>query len=99
MCKFNSYQNTNFKIDIDKFLGFSGSSDGKKPTCNAGDLGSIPGLGRSPREGKGYPLQLFWPGEFAGLYSPWGPKESDMTERLSLSDKLILQILWKSKKL
>ena len=32
-------------------------SAGKEPTCNAGDLGSIPGLGRSPAEGKGYPLQ------------------------------------------
>ena len=30
---------------------------GKKPACNVGDLGSIPGLGRSPGEGKGYPLQ------------------------------------------
>ena len=30
---------------------------GKESTCNAGDLGSIPGLGRSPGEGKGYPLQ------------------------------------------
>ena len=30
---------------------------GKESTCNAGDLGSIPGLGRSPEEGKGYPLQ------------------------------------------
>ena len=33
------------------------SSVGKEPACNAGDLGSIPGLGRSPGEGKGYPLQ------------------------------------------
>ena len=32
-------------------------SAGKEPTCNAGDLGSIPGLGRAPGEGKGYPLQ------------------------------------------
>ena len=39
------------------FLGFPGGSAGKEPTCNAGDLGSIPGLGRSPGEGKGYPLQ------------------------------------------
>ena len=31
--------------------------DGKESACNAGDLGSIPGLGRSPGEGKGYPLQ------------------------------------------
>ena len=37
--------------------GFSCGSAGKESTCNAGDLGSIPGLGRSPGEGKGYPLQ------------------------------------------
>ena len=39
------------------FMGFPGSSAGKESTCKAGDLGSIPGLGRSPGEGKGYPLQ------------------------------------------
>ena len=39
------------------FLGFPCGSAGKEFTCNAGDLGSIPGLGRSPGEGKGYPLQ------------------------------------------
>ena len=39
------------------FLGFPCGSAGKESSCNAGDLGSIPGLGRSPREGKGYPLQ------------------------------------------
>ena len=39
------------------FLGFPCSLAGKESTCNAGDLGSIPGLGRSPGEGKGYPLQ------------------------------------------
>ena len=38
-------------------MGFPGGSDGKKSACNAGDLGSIPGLGRFPGEGKGYPLQ------------------------------------------
>ena len=38
-------------------LGFSGSSVGKESTCNAGDLGSISGLGRSPGQGRGYPLQ------------------------------------------
>ena len=38
-------------------LGFPGGSAGKESTCNMGDLGSIPGLGRSPGEGKGYPLQ------------------------------------------
>ena len=38
-------------------MGFPGGSDGKESACNVGDLGLIPGLGRSPGEGKGYPLQ------------------------------------------
>ena len=37
-------------------LGFPSGSDGKEPAYNAGDLGSVPGLGRSPGEGKDYPL-------------------------------------------
>ena len=37
-------------------MGFPDSSVGKESACNAGDLGLIPGLGRSPREEKGYPL-------------------------------------------
>ena len=40
-----------------KFWGFPGGSDSKESTCNAGDLGSIPGLGRSPGEGHDNPLQ------------------------------------------
>ena len=39
----------------------------------------------SPGEGKDYPTPVFWSREFRGLYSPWGCKESDTTERLSLS--------------
>ena len=106
-------------------MGFPGSSAGKESTCNAGDLGLIPGWGRYPGEGIGYPFQyswdspggsagkesllqcrgpgfdpwvgkicwrreklptpVFWPGEFHGLWnSPWGCKESDMTEQLRL---------------
>ena len=38
------------------FLGFPGGSAGKESACNVGDLGLIPGLGRSPGEGKRYPL-------------------------------------------
>ena len=37
--------------------GFPGSSDGKESACSVGDLSLIPGLGRSPGEGNGYPLQ------------------------------------------
>ena len=68
------------------FVGFPGASAGKESTCNVGNLGSVPGLVRSPGEWKGYPLQ------YCGLknsmdcmYSPWGHKESDTTEWLSLS--------------
>ena len=65
------------------FLELCGSA-GKESACNVGDVGSIPGLGRSLGEGKGYSLQ------YSGLensmdYSPWGHKGSDTTERLSLS--------------
>ena len=41
---------------ITTFMGFPGSSAGKESTCNEGDLGSIPGLGKSPGEGKGHPV-------------------------------------------
>ena len=42
------------------YEGFPGSSAGKESACNAGDPGSIPGLGRSAGEGIGYPLQYSW---------------------------------------
>ena len=42
---------------LTRFRGFPGGSDGKEADCNAGELGLIPGLGRSPGEGNGYPLQ------------------------------------------
>ena len=65
-------------------MGFPGGSAGKESVYNAGDLGSVPGLGRSPGEGKGHPLQ------YSGLENsmdctPWGRKESDTTEQHSLS--------------
>ena len=46
-----------YGIDTIHDWGFPGGSDGKESACNVGDLGSIPGLGRSPAEGKVYPLQ------------------------------------------
>ena len=60
----------------------------KESTCKAGDTGDrglIPGSGRSPGGGNGNPL-VFLPGGFHGQrsltsYSPWGLKDSDMTER------------------
>ena len=59
---------------------FPCGSAGKESACKKGGLGSIPGLGRSPAEEKGYLTPVFWPGEFHALYSPWGHKELDMTE-------------------
>ena len=60
-------------------LGFPCGSAGKESACNVGDLGLIPGLGRSPGEGKGYPLQ------YSGLENSMdcvahGVAESDTTE-------------------
>ena len=67
------------------FKGFPGDSEVKASACNAGDLGSIPGSGRSPGEGNGNPLPVFLPGGSHGQrslvgYSPQGRKESDTTE-------------------
>ena len=70
-----------------KVKGFPGGSDGKESICNAGDLGSLPGLGRYPGAGHGNPPCLQSSGlenphgqrSLAG-YSPWGCKGSDMTE-------------------
>ena len=123
MCLFNHrHRNVGGKVRFYACmmtLGFPCTSAGKESACNMGDLGSIPGLGRSPGEGIGYPLRdswasfvaqlvknppamqetwvqslggkilwrrerlptpVFWPGEFHGLYNPWGFKESDTTE-------------------
>ena len=46
-----------FYIQYMTLIGFSGGSDGKESACSAGDPGLISGLGRSPREGNGNPLQ------------------------------------------
>ena len=45
------------KVNINKFMGFPGGSDGKESASNVGDLGPIPGLGRLHGEGNGNPLQ------------------------------------------
>ena len=57
----------NLKLNIrhDRSYDFPGGSDGKESACNAGDLGSIPGLGRSSGEGNGNLLQ------YSCLENPW----------------------------
>ena len=71
-------------------MGFPCGSSGKESARNAGDLGSIPGLGKSVEKGRLCPPE-FWPGEFHGLYSPWDRKESDWTEPLSKKPMLTLK--------
>ena len=71
-------------------LGFPCGSAGTESACNAGDLDSIPGLGRSPAEGNSYPHQCSCPENSMdrGVWqatSPWGHKESDMTDSFSHS--------------
>ena len=66
--------------------GFPGGSEVKVSACNAGDLGSTPGLGRSPGEGNGNPLHepcnsSHGQRSLVG-YSPWGCKKSNMTKQL-----------------
>ena len=70
-------------------MGFPCGSAGKESACNAEDLGSIPGLGRSPGEGKGFPLQYSCLEN--SVDSPWGHKESGTTEWLSLSLMTIIR--------
>ena len=48
-------------------------------------LGFDPWVGKIPWRRERLPSPVFWPGEFHGLYSPWGSKESDTTEQLSLA--------------
>ena len=60
------------------YLGFPGGSAGKESACNVGDLGSFPGLGRSPGEGKGY--RFLYSGLENSMDCPQGHNELDMAE-------------------
>ena len=76
-------------------MGFPGGLDGKESACNVGDLGSVPGLGRSPGGGHSNPFQnscLENPHGLGSLvgYSPWSHKELNTTERLSTAEHMKL---------
>ena len=78
----------NMKDVKNNLAGFPGGSDGKESACNAGDPGSIPGLGRSSGERNGYPLQYSCLEKFMGRGAWWATvhevtKELGMTERLN----------------
>ena len=72
-------------------MGFHGGSDSKVSACNAGDPGSIPGLGQSPGEGNGYPLQ------YSCLENPmdrgaWWATVHEVTQSWILSNEA--QYMW-----
>ena len=76
-----------FKVPPSLNGGFPGDSDGKESACSVGELGSIPGSGRSPGEGNGNPLHYSCLGNSMNRGAWWstvhGATELDMTERLT----------------
>ena len=76
-------------------MGFLDGSDSKESACNTGDPGSIPGLG-NPLEKKmvihfsTIAWKIPWTEELGRLYSPWGPEESDTTERLHFTSAFFI---------
>ena len=81
------------------FMGFPGGSDGKESACSAGDLDSIPWLGRSPGGGHGNSLQYSCLEHLHGQrclmgYSPRDQRESDTAEQLNTAGWSPVGILW-----
>ena len=71
-----------------KYMGFPGGSTGKEFACNAGVPSSIPGLGRSPREGIGYPLQYSWASLVAQLVKNLPAMQETPVQSLGQKDLL-----------
>ena len=80
------------RVNLNKL--WTGGSAGKEfPWILWVQPGFNPCVGKIPWRKERLPTPAFWPGEFHGLYSPWGCKESDMTERLSLWSSLMAQLV------
>ena len=84
------YYRERIQIKISREIRLPGGSDGKESTCNAGDLSFDPGVRKIPWRRKRQPTPVFLPRKSHGQrslvgYSPWGCKELDTTERLTLS--------------
>ena len=89
--------------EVNKGQGFPGGSDGKECACNVEDLGWTPGLGRSPGEGKCYPLQYsclenpHGQRSLAG-YSPWGRRVGyDWATKHSTASGMSWRAVWQEK--
>ena len=94
---------TSFLLWASTHLGFPGDSDGKESACNARDPRFDPWVGKTTWRRAWQPTPVFLPGESHGQrslvgYSPWGHKESNMTEWLSTHTQPITNIFWQKKK-
>ena len=73
---------------LTSFKGYPGISTGKESTCNAGDPSSIPGSGRSDREGIGYPLKYSWASLVAQLVKNLPAMQETPVQSLGQEDPL-----------
>ena len=76
------------EILLQTMMDFPGSSAAKESACNAGDPGSIPGLGRSAGEGIGYPLQCSWASSMAQLVKNPPAMQDTLVQFLGWEDPL-----------
>ena len=83
----NSLKGENLGLEI-YGKGFLGCSAGKESPCNAGELGSIPGLGSSPEEGIGYPLQFSWAYPVAQMVKNLSATQETWVQSLGWEDSL-----------
>ena len=75
-----------WRLMLSKYIDFPGGSGGKESAYNAGDLGSIPWLGRSPWRREWLPIPVFLPGEFRGQRSPVGTVHRIAKSQTQMSD-------------
>ena len=74
------------EVELLDYMGFPGGSYGKESACSAGDLGSIPGSGRSPGEGNGNPLQYYCLENFMDRRAWWATVHGVAKSQTGLSD-------------
>ena len=83
-----------FAHEIEEVKGFPGGSDGKESAYNVGDLGSIPGSGKSPREGNGNPLQSSCLESSMDRGAWWATVHGVTRSRTRLSNEYTLTLPW-----
>ena len=91
-----SYMNDPYYTAVFTLVGFPGGPAVKESTSQCKRPRFNPWVGKIPRGREQLRTPVFWPGEFHGLYSPWGHKETDMIKQLShsCSHCILLFLLW-----